>query len=34
VVGTSGGDDTILVIARHGRAAANMATRFDDWGRE
>ena len=34
VVGTIGGDDTILVIARHGRAAANMATRFDDWGRE
>jgi len=34
VVGTVGGDDTILVIARHSRAASNMATRFDDWGRE
>ncbi len=34
VVGTIGGDDTILVIALHRQAAANIATRFDDWGRE
>ena len=33
VVGTIGGDDTILVIARHRRAAAEMAKRFETWAR-
>ncbi len=33
VVGTVGGDDTILVIARHRRAAAEMVKRFETWAR-
>ena len=33
VVGTVGGDDTILVIARHHRAAAEMVKRFETWAR-
>ena len=33
VVGTIGGDDTILVIARHRRAAAEMVKRFETWAR-
>ena len=33
VVGTIGGDDTILVIARHRRAAATMAKQFEAWAR-
>ena len=33
VVGTIGGDDTILVIARHRRAATDMAKRFEVWAR-
>lgn len=31
VVGTIGGDDTILVVARHRRAAAGIAARFERW---
>lgn len=33
VVGTIGGDDTILVIARHRRAATTMAKQFETWAR-
>ena len=33
VVGTIGGDDTILVIARHRRAAAEMVKRFETWAK-
>ncbi|SUZ99678.1 uncharacterized protein METZ01_LOCUS52532 [marine metagenome] len=33
VVGTVGGDDTILVIARHRRAAAEMVKRFETWAK-
>jgi transcriptional regulator of arginine metabolism len=33
VVGTVGGDDTILVIARHRRAATDMARRFETWAK-
>ena len=33
VVGTVGGDATILVIARHRRAAAEMVKRFETWAR-
>ena len=33
VVGTVGGDDTILVIARHRRAAAEIVKRFETWAK-
>ncbi len=33
VVGTVGGDDMILVIARHRRAAAEMVKRFETWAK-
>ena len=33
VVGTIGGDDTILVIARHRRAATSIARQFETWAR-
>ena len=33
VVGTIGGDDTILVIARHRRAATTRAKQFETWAR-
>ncbi|HJO38998.1 MAG: arginine repressor [Vicinamibacterales bacterium] len=33
VVGTIGGDDTILVIGRHRRAAADIAKRFETWAK-
>ena len=34
VVGTIGGDDTILVIARHRRAASGLVRRFEAWAKE
>ena len=33
VVGTVGGDDTILVIARHRQAAAEIVKRFETWAK-
>ena len=34
VVGTISGDDTILVIARHRRGAAELVKRFETWAKE
>ena len=34
VVGTIGGDDTIIVIARHRRAASGLVRRFEAWAKE
>ncbi|HAK56552.1 MAG: arginine repressor [Vicinamibacterales bacterium] len=33
IVGTIGGDDTILVIGRHRRAASDIAKRFETWAK-